>query len=67
MGLISLPCWEVRCQMCCRQHYCLRASAVLDTQTEAIARAKELNPSDHPDVARVRETDTGGPDKWRKA
>jgi hypothetical protein len=44
-----------------------RASAVLDTQAEAIARAKEFNPNDHPDVARVRETETGGPDKWRKA
>jgi hypothetical protein len=43
------------------------ASAVLETQAEAIARLKELNGTDHPDVARVRDTETGGPDKWRKA
>ena len=44
-----------------------RASAVLPTQAEAIARAKELTPNDHPDVSRVRHTEAGGPDKWRKA
>jgi uncharacterized protein YdaT len=44
-----------------------RASAILPTQAEAIARAKELNPNDHPDVSRVRNTDAGHPDQWRKA
>ena len=44
-----------------------RASGLFDTQEEAIARAKELNPSDHPDVERVRATSGGEPDKWRKA
>lgn len=44
-----------------------RASALFDTQAEAIAYAKELNPSDHPDVERVRDTAHGGPDRWRAA
>jgi uncharacterized protein YdaT len=42
-----------------------RASEILDTQREAIERAKELNPDDRPDVERVRNTDVGGRDKWR--
>jgi hypothetical protein len=44
-----------------------RASAVLPTQAEAIERARELNPESSPLVERVRHTDVGGPDKWRKA
>jgi hypothetical protein len=44
-----------------------RASAVLPTQAEAIARAKELNPNRAPLVERVRRTDNGNRDKWRKA
>lgn len=44
-----------------------RASALFDTQAEAIAHAKELNPQDHPNVERVRETSGGGPDQWRSA
>ena len=44
-----------------------RASAVLPTQREAINRAKELNPGEKPIVERVRHTEGGGPDKWRKA
>jgi len=44
-----------------------RASALFDTQAEAIAHARELNPNDHPDVERVRHTASGGPDKWRAA
>ena len=44
-----------------------RASAVTDTQREAIERAKELNPGHRPDVERVRNTDKGSRDKWRKA
>lgn len=42
-----------------------RASDILDTQREAIERAKELNPDDRPDVERVRNTKEGGRDKWR--
>jgi len=44
-----------------------RAAGVYDTQHEAIERAKELNPQDHPDVERVRNTKAGGRDKWRPA
>jgi hypothetical protein len=43
-----------------------RASDVLDTQREAIERARELNPGHSPVVERVRNTDRGHPDKWRK-
>ena len=43
-----------------------RASAVAPTQTEAIARAKELNPNAAVHVERVRNTNVGNPDKWRK-
>ncbi len=42
-----------------------RASDILDTQRAAIERVKELNPDDHPDIERVRNTDVGGRDKWR--
>ena len=44
-----------------------RASDVKPTQKEAIERARELEPGVKPHVERVRHTDTGGPDKWRKA
>ena len=43
-----------------------RASAVRPTQAEAIARARELNPATSPLVERVRYTEVGKPDKWRK-
>jgi len=43
-----------------------RASAVLPTQAEAIARARELNNGAPPLVERVRYTNAGKPDKWRK-
>jgi len=43
-----------------------RASAVCDTQGAAIARARELNPGVAPAVARVRHTDQGHPDQFRK-
>ena len=43
-----------------------RASDVLPTQKEAIERAKELNPDATIHVERVRHTEEGGPDKWRK-
>lgn len=43
-----------------------RASAVKPTQEEAIERAKELNPNAAIHVERVRNTNVGKPDKWRK-
>jgi pyridoxine/pyridoxamine 5'-phosphate oxidase len=43
-----------------------RASAVLPTQEQAIQRARELDPNAAVHVERVRHTDVGGPDKWRK-
>jgi hypothetical protein len=43
-----------------------RASDVLPTQAEAIARARELNPTTDPLVERVRHTSRGKPDQWRK-
>jgi hypothetical protein len=43
-----------------------RASDVLPTQAKAIARAKELNPDGKPLVERVRNTESGKPDQWRK-
>ena len=43
-----------------------RASAVLPTQAEAIARARELNPNGPTLVERVRHTSGGKPDQWRK-
>lgn len=44
-----------------------RASAVEPTQKEAIERAREINPGVAPHAERVRNTDVGGRDKWRKA
>lgn len=44
-----------------------RASDVLSTQGKAIERARELNPGHSPDVERVRHTNRGRPDQWRKA
>ena len=43
-----------------------RASAILPTQREAINRAKEISPNTRPDVERVRHTNRGEPDQWRK-
>ncbi len=43
-----------------------RASAVADTQAEAIAIAREMNPDRSPLVERVRHTTKGHPDQWRK-
>jgi hypothetical protein len=43
-----------------------RASDVKPTQREAIDRARELNPTGTPLVERVRYTNCGHPDKWRK-
>jgi hypothetical protein len=44
-----------------------RASAVCETQADAIDRAREMNPGHSPDVERVRHTNRGKPDQWRKA
>jgi hypothetical protein len=43
-----------------------RASAVEPTQAEAIERAREIQPDASILVERVRNTDVGGRDKWRK-
>jgi hypothetical protein len=42
-----------------------RASAVTDTQAEAIARARQMNPDAAIHVERVRDVGPGR-DKWRK-
>jgi uncharacterized protein YdaT len=44
-----------------------KASDVTNTQKEAIERAREMNPGKSPDVERVRNTDKGRRDKWRRA
>ena len=49
-----------------RKAYSERASGVEPTQKEAIERAKELNPDATIHVERVRHTEVGNPDKWRK-
>jgi hypothetical protein len=43
-----------------------RASDVCDTQKEAIERAREIDPGATVEVERVRNTDKGSRDKWRK-
>jgi hypothetical protein len=43
-----------------------RASAILPTQTKAIEKAREMNPNASVHVERVRDTNVGGRDKWRK-
>jgi hypothetical protein len=43
-----------------------RASGVEQTQAEAIERAREIEPNASIFVERVRNTDVGGRDKWRK-
>ena len=43
-----------------------RASAVAPTQAEAIARAKEIGPNAEIHIERVRNTEKGHRDKWRK-
>jgi hypothetical protein len=43
-----------------------RASAILPTQAEAIERAREMHPDAAIHVERVRDTNVGGRDKWRK-
>ena len=43
-----------------------RASAVEPTQAKAIEKARQLNPNAAVNVERVRNTNVGSPDKWRK-
>jgi len=43
-----------------------RASAVEQTQTQAIESAQRMNPDAAIHVERVRHTSNGDPDKWRK-
>lgn len=43
-----------------------RASAVEETQADAIAHAKKIDPKAPIHVERVRDTTRGTPDKWRK-
>ncbi len=43
-----------------------RASAVCDTQAEAIERAADIDPNAAILVERVRDTNRGSRDKWRK-
>jgi Uncharacterized protein conserved in bacteria (DUF2188) len=49
-----------------RKQNSLRASAVEPTQAKAIQTAKEMNPKAALHVERVRYTQNGSPDKWRK-
>jgi Uncharacterized protein conserved in bacteria (DUF2188) len=44
-----------------------RASAVAPTQIEAIDKARAMFPGIRPDVERVRHTNKGKSDQWRKA
>jgi hypothetical protein len=44
-----------------------RASATFATQEEGIRHVRELNPEDHPDIERVRNTTGGGRDQWRSS
>lgn len=43
-----------------------RASGVCDTQAEAIERAQEIDPDAAIHVERVRYTNRGRPDQWRR-
>ena len=44
-----------------------RASAICDTQKEAIAEAKRMYPDVKPDIAHVGKAAGGRPDRFRKA
>lgn len=43
-----------------------RASGIADTQQEAIEQARRMDPDATIEVERVRDTNRGGRDKWRK-
>lgn len=45
---------------------CKRASGLFETQAEAIEFAKKLSDQPTVQVERVRHTNGGDPDKWRK-
>ena len=50
-----------------RQEHSKRASAIAPTQAKAIAKAEKMFPDIKPDVERVRHTNKGKPDQWRRA
>ena len=50
-----------------RQEHSKRASAIAPTQEKAIKIAEKMFPDKRPDVERVRHTNKGKPDQWRKA
>jgi hypothetical protein len=50
-----------------RQEHAKRASATAPTQAKAIDKAQKMFPGVRPDVERVRYTNKGKPDQWRKA
>ena len=50
-----------------REEHSKRASAIAPTQRGAIEEARRLNPGVAPDVERVRRTNRGKPDQWRRA
>ena len=43
-----------------------RASGMADTQRQAIEQARRMDPDTAIEVERVRDTNRGGRDKWRK-
>ena len=43
-----------------------RASTVTETQAKAIEEARRMFPDHHALVERVRDTNVGGRDKWRR-
>jgi hypothetical protein len=43
-----------------------RASGIADTQREAIERAREIDPNATIEVERIRDTNRGSRDKWRR-
>ncbi len=43
-----------------------RASGIADTQREALEQARGIDPDATIEVERVRDTNRGGRDKWRK-
>jgi uncharacterized protein YdaT len=49
-----------------RRHGSKRPSDIEDTQAEAIERAREIDPDATIVVERVRNTNRGSRDKWRK-
>lgn len=50
-----------------RGEHSARASSLHRTQAEALAAVRRLNPNDHPNVERVRNTSAGRREHWRSA